>query len=186
MSYYVSLEQSLFKSVREALKTIGHPNVEVRYADANTLEPSNTYCVLNILSVGQVGVEVASFKGREEDPLWLGDFTTPATYSALVQISVLGRDSLVVAPKLKSAVTNNRVVLDEFRGNGLGTTTRGDLRNIPQNRESGFVQMMNFDMGITFSHMEVQEAEVVRNVGISGIGQHSKTTDYYNPDPLEE
>ena len=146
MSYYVKLEQSLFKSIKSALKTVGHPNVEVRFAGANNLEPTSTYCVLNILSVGQVGVEVASFKGREDDPLWMGDFTTPATYYAFVQISVLGKDSLVVAPKLKSAVTNNRIVLDEFRNNGLGTTTRGELRNIPQNRESGFVQMMNFDI----------------------------------------
>lgn len=186
MSYYVKLEQSLFKSIKRALKTVGHSNVEVRFAGANNLEPTSTYCVLNILSVGQVGVEVASFKGREDDPLWMGDFTTPSTYYALVQVSVLGKDSLVVAPKLKSAVTNNRIVLDEFRNNGLGTTTRSELRNIPQNRESGFVQMMNFDMGITFSHMEVQEVEAVRRVGISGLGEHSNTTDYYKPDPLKE
>jgi len=184
-SYYQKLEKALYLSLEGTFKLLGYEGIQIWFSHTNSLEPTKTYCVINILEVEQIGREVGEFVPSEIEGEWQGDMVTPTSYRALVQFSVLGKSAEEIAPRLMSAMSNNRVVLDLFVENGLGGMYRSSLRNSPQTREGGYIPMLNFDRSFSFSYVETQEVISVRNIGVEGFNSLRYTSDYYDLPPID-
>lgn len=160
--YYDLLEERLYAAVEESLTTMGLPLVKVLFASGDALEPSRTYCVLNILGVEQIG----RITGTQLDPD--GNVGHPTYYKALVQFTVIGGSARQVAPTMRQSIVNNTLYRNIFLKNGLSQTYRSGLRNIPQKRDTEWIECFNFDIHFNFMFVDYQEMDSVDSVIITG------------------
>lgn len=163
MAFYEDLEANLYSATQSALTLAGHTGVEIVYANSNALEPANTYCVINIINLTQTGY-------TNEDTFLIG--TPPALhtvthYIANVQYSIIGERSRIVAPDFRHAVVNNRASLMAFKEKGFGLLRKSQFRNIPQLRDTTWVDCFNFDVELSFAITDDQQINWVDYVKIN-------------------
>lgn len=152
MAFYEDIESQLYDATEIALRLSGHSDVEINYANSDVLEPDNTYCIINIIELEQ--------KGRtNEDSLLLEDeglvvLYTTTHYSAHIQYSVIGANARQVAPDFRHTIVNNRACFMAFAERNFGLLDRSRLRNIPQKRDTQWVDCFNFDVELSFALRE--------------------------------
>lgn len=163
MSYYEDMEGHIYVATRNVLDFIGYPTVRVFYAEADVLEPEKTYMIINILDVEQVGLtNEASYVFGPEETL---DTTTH--YKVLVQFTITGDSSRIVAPDFRHNIINNRACSFEYNKENLAFLMRGKLRNVPYKRETQWVDCFNFDVEMSFALQTRQSHDWVEQVVIN-------------------
>lgn len=165
VGYFMALENTLGDVVSSLLEKIDITGVQTIIAYEDGLEPEGTYCVIDVLDVDQVGkTNKATFlKSRTEEVL-----ETMSHYSGLVQISVIGKESPMVASALHHHLTNNQVGKDVLDRNGLGVLRKSSLRKIPQQRESRWVNSFNMDLNVSFAIYTIQTYDWVEYITVNG------------------
>lgn len=151
MAFYDDLEASIYRATTKALALTGYPDVRVIYAKSNTLEPSETYCVINIIDVVQNGFT------NESTRLVFDKLYTTTHYSANIQYSIIGESARSVAPELRHTIVNNRACYFAFNEQSLGILRKSQLRNVPQLRDTQWVDCLNFDVELSFAVSSVQD-----------------------------
>jgi|SRR5690606_8158707 len=164
MSIYVPVKTALQSSITSVLSEIGYENTQVIHSHQNGLEPTNTYCIVNILGYEQKG-------GRDE-----ASFIEPSTdilesvvhYGVRTQLSFVGLDSEQVGADFRHSLINNRRCFEIFQRANLGILLRGDLRRIPQKRETQWVAAVNMDVDFSFAVFTRQSYDWIEYITIDG------------------
>jgi len=147
MSIVKQIRPKLNNALKDILDTIGYTDTKVIYSDQNGLEPDNTYGVVNILNISQVGFrDESTLIYAQPDNL---EFVTHHTIST--QISFVGTEAGSVAYDFRQNMVNNRRCFEILMRSNFGIASRGDVRRIPQKRESAWVEAYNMDIDFTFS-----------------------------------
>lgn len=165
-SYYQAFRMRLWEALSETLIDLGYPDVEVWMGGQNALEPQKTFCVFEILNLTDVGRFSESYYWDEDKEEFLSHFTTFMT--SLVQITVIGKDSEIVAPNLRQSFVNNRKNHDLFRSKGLSITKRSGMRPNPQKLDTEWMDCFVFDINLDFSFVDSEEYDYVEYFVING------------------
>lgn len=167
--FYEVIEASLYDSVREVLDNLGYQKVPVVYANQNVLEPSKTYCVINILDFVQNGYRdegtFISQDPSQEDPNVLD---TISHYSIPTQFSFIGESAGNVSHDFRHNTINNRKAYESFMKRNFGLLQRSSLRKAPQLRETEWVAGFNMDISFSFAIHTRQSYDWVEFINING------------------
>lgn len=167
MSIFTQIQDNLYDAVHNAISVLGYPNVVVVFSSKNVREPSQTYCLINILDIEQQGFrdEGTFLKDDASDPE-KGYLEFIAHYFLQVRFSFIGASADIIASEFKHNIPNNRACIDEFRKLNWGILNRSGVRRIPQPRDTQWVEMFNMDMNLSFSIHTEQEYSWVEKVGV--------------------
>lgn len=134
MDIYTSLEDRLWK-----LSTVISPDVPVVFGYENGREPSESYIMINVLSVEQEGESsIPALLNRDRK------LDVRVWYSTLVQFSFYGSEAgknahnyihLLNAPQAREEMSRSNVAI----------LTKTRLRRSPQRRETEWVDAFSFD-----------------------------------------
>ena len=164
MSIYSAVETSLRSCIEDILDVIGITDVPVIYSHQNGLEPTSTYCILNVLGHTQIGrMNESTYLMKDEDVL-----ESITQYSVQTQISFVGANADGVASDFKHALSNNRSCIDVTQRNNFGILNKSQLRRIPQKRETQWVAMSNMDIDFSFAVRTRQSYDWVEFITLNG------------------
>lgn len=162
MSLYSDLEQAIRNTAKLAL--IEYPTTRVMFSHNNTTEPDESYVVINILEIRQIGRHSTSSKLDSNNTL-----STQVSYEVMVQFSFLGSLSPEMSHEFTQRLNNNYLVLDSMKKNKVKMMRKSSVRRIPQLRDTEWVD--NFNIDVTFSYIgltqdvvDIIEAVVVEDV----------------------
>lgn len=165
MAFYEDFEKNLYDATEKALEIAGHTGVPIRIASVDSLEPGSTYCIINVIELEQKG------RVNEDSVLFIENESailhTTTHYGAHVQYSILGANARIVAPDLRQAIVNNRACFMAFAERNFGILDRSRIRNIPQKRETQWVDCFNFDVELSFALRDKQQMNWVEWVKIN-------------------
>lgn len=162
MSLYSDLEQAIRNTAKLALRQ--YPTTRVMFSHNNTTEPDESYVVINILEIRQIGRHSTTSKLDSNNTL-----STQVSYEVMVQFSFLGSLSAEMSHEFTQRLNNNYLVLDSMKKNKVKMMRKSSVRRIPQLRDTEWVD--NFNIDVTFSYIgltqdvvDIIEAVVVEDV----------------------
>lgn len=156
MSVYSDVRTSIRKGALVALQEFTNP--QVIFSHANGAEPAESYVVINILQVEQVGKGYTSTLVNELDEL-----TIQANYNIYVQFSFLGSKSGEMSQVFTQQL-NNVLVREEWQRNSINLRTKTNIRRAPQKRDTKWVEYHNMDVVFTYAVNTQQIVDVVEAV----------------------
>lgn len=152
MSVYSSVRSDLRKSALAAL-SVEYPDSPVIFSHSNGAEPAESYVVVNILSIDQIGQGSRSTLTNEDE-----EAVFSATYEVFVQYSFCGSESGSMAHEFNHRINNDPATLLEHKRNNLGFMRKSQIRRAPQKRDTQWVEYHNID--VTYNYI-VATKEVV-------------------------
>ena len=147
------LDRNLYTAIKSILNNLGYSNTQVVYANSNVLEPENTYCILNKISVSRAGRVDESATMPLANPILV--YTN--YYTLLLQVSFVGKEADELMFDFNDAVFSNRMCIEAFQKNNFGPMSKSDVRNIPQKRDTGWVEMWNVDLNLSYAIQSKQQ-----------------------------
>lgn len=161
---------SLFSDVRTAIRKVcltalsEYPTAQVIYSNSNGSEPTDTYAVINILSIDQQGHHSTSSKLDSNNIQ-----SVQVCYEVTVQFSFIGSLSGDLAQSFTQRINNNYKVFEDLKRNKLGVMRKTQIRRAPQKRDTKWVEYHNLDVvfsyiGLTRDTVDLIEAVVVEDV----------------------
>lgn len=162
MSLYSDLEQAIRNTAKLALTQ--YPTTRIKFSHDNATEPAQSYVVINILEMRQIGRHSTSSKLDSSNTL-----STQVSYEVTVQFSFLGSLSAEMSHEFTQRLNNNYLVLDSMKKNKVKMMRKSSVRRIPQLRDTEWVD--NFNIDVTFSYIgltqdivDIIEAAVLEDV----------------------
>jgi len=177
-----------YSDVRKAIRTAAlaslseFPTAPVIFSNSGGTEPAESYAVVNILSINQIGHHststLASISTAPEafgfDQQWglhwsesTGYFLpVQVCYEILVQFSFIGSLSGDMAQSFTQRINNNPVSLEELKKNKLGLMRKSQIRRAPQKRDTKWVEYHNMDVTFNYIVQTIQLVDVVEGVVI--------------------
>lgn len=141
-----------------------YPTSPVIFSHLNGAEPSESYTIINILSIEQQGHHQTATLTNENEEL-----NVSAVYEILVQFSFCGSLSGDMAHSFTQAINNSPVVLEELRRNKLGVLRKSTLRRAPQKRDTKWVEYQNMDVTFNYIVNTNQLVDVVEHILLEDI-----------------
>jgi hypothetical protein len=156
LSVYSDVRTSIRKGALVALSEFTNP--QVIFSHSNGAEPAESYVVINILQVEQVGKGYTSTLVNELDEL-----TIQANYNIYAQFSFVGSKSGEMSQVFTQQL-NNVLVREELQRNSLNLRTKTNIRRAPQKRDTKWVEYHNMDVVFTYAVNTQQIVDVVEAV----------------------
>ena len=156
MSVYSDVRTSIRKGALVALSEFTNP--QVIFSHSNGAEPAESYVVINILQVEQVGKGYTSTLVNELDEL-----TIQANYNIYAQFSFVGSKSGEMSQVFTQQL-NNVLVREELQRNSLNLRTKTNIRRAPQKRDTKWIEYHNMDVVFTYAVNTQQIVDVVEAV----------------------
>lgn len=156
MSIYSEVRASIRKGALVALAEF--PSPQIIYSHSNGTEPAESYTVINILQIEQVGRGYTSTLVNELDEL-----TIQANYNIYVQFSFVGSKSGEMSQVFTQQL-NNVLVREEWQKSNLNLRTKTNIRRAPQKRDTKWVEYHNMDVVFTYAVNTQQVVDVVEAV----------------------
>lgn len=156
MAIYSDVRQAIRKGALAALSE--YPTTPVIFSHSNGTEPAESYVVINVLQIEQVGKGYTSTLVNELDEL-----TIQANYNVYVQFSFIGSQSGEMSQSFIQRL-NNVLFREELIRNNLGLRTKTNIRRAPQKRDTKWVEYHNMDVVFTYAVNTQQIVDVVEAV----------------------
>lgn len=156
MSVYSDVRTSIRKGALVALSEFTNP--QIIFSHSNGTEPAESYAVINILQIEQVGKGYTSTLVNELDEL-----TIQANYNIYAQFSFVGSKSGEMSQVFTQQL-NNVLVREELQRNSLNLRTKTNIRRAPQKRDTKWVEYHNMDVVFTYAVNTQQIVDVVEAV----------------------
>lgn len=156
MPIYSDVRQAIRKGAIAALSE--YTTTPVIFSHSNGTEPAESYVVINILQIEQVGRGYTSTLVNELDEL-----TIQANYNVYVQFSFIGSQSGEMSQSFTQRL-NNVLFREELIRNNLGLRTKTNIRRAPQKRDTKWVEYHNMDVVFTYAVNTQQIVDVVEAV----------------------
>lgn len=177
MSVYSDVRTNIRKGALAALAEF--PTTPIIFSHSSGTEPAESYVVINILQIEQIGQAytstLAPITGTYGWSLGFGysfseSDATPkldiqANYNAYVQFSFIGSQSGEMSQSFKQRL-NNVIIREEFIRNNLGIRSKTNIRRAPQKRDTKWVEYHNMDVVFTYAVNTQQDVDVVEAVVI--------------------
>lgn len=160
MSVYSDVRAGIRRGALAALSE--YPDHEVIFSHTNSTEPSQSYVVINILSVEQQGRQSNSTMTSLVDNQEVQTIT--ASYEVYVQFSFIGSLSGEMSSSFNQRLGSNPIVEQEFRRNKLGFLRKSQVRRAPQKRETKWVEYHNLDAYFSYSAITQQVVDIIETV----------------------
>lgn len=161
---YTAIEETLQPALKQILEEIGYTDTLVIFSHQNGLEPTNTYCIINFLQIEQLGFkDEATFIMQDQDYL---EFVTH--YNLNTQITFCGKEAPSTAFDFRHSLINNRRSIDILSQANYGILTRGDIRRIPEKRETQWVECHNMDIDFSFAVLTRQTYDWATSFVVNG------------------
>ena len=147
---------SLFTQLRTNIRKVAitalseYPTTPVIFSNLNGAEPAESYVVINILDILQIGRNVTSSKLDTQLRQ-----ATQVSYEISVQFSFIGSLSGDMSHSFNQRINNNYLVFEDLRKNKLGIMRKSNVRRAPQKRDTKWVEYHNQD--VTFSYIAVTQ-----------------------------
>lgn len=164
----------VYTQVRTAIRNVALASLSeftspvVIFSNSNGLEPSESYCVVNILSINQIGHHNTSTKVNLASEL-----SIQVVYEAMVQLSFVGSLSGDMGQSFTQRINNNPLTLQELKRNKLSVMRKSLIRRAPQKRDTAWIEYSNMD--VTFSYI-VNTQQVIDTVEGVVIQQNIETS----------
>jgi hypothetical protein len=177
---------AVYSDVRKAIRTTAlaslseFTNPQVIFSNSNGTEPAESYAVINILRINQIGHHststLASISTAPEafgfDQQWdlhwsesTGYFLpVQVCYEILVQFSFIGSLSGDMAQSFTQRINNNPLSLEELKKNKLGLMRKSQIRRAPQKRDTKWVEYHNMDVTFNYIVQTIQPIDWVESV----------------------
>lgn len=156
MPVYTDVRQAIRKGAIAALSE--YPTTPVIFSHSNGTEPAESYVVINVLQIEQVGKGYTSTLVNELDEL-----TIQANYNVYVQFSFIGSQSGEMSQSFTQRL-NNVLFREELIRSNLGLRTKTNIRRAPQKRDTKWVEYHNMDVVFTYAINTQQIVDVVEAV----------------------
>lgn len=167
VSIYEQLEDSLIDSFEEALPE-RYAGTPIIFSHGMGLEPKDTYIVLDIINMVQIGRTQTSTRAspkQEVDEEQIDyELTSKGDYEVTVQVSAIGKKAGAIATDLHHLI-NTTPVWEKFQLNELYPIRKTDVRRSPVLRDTRWVERMNMDVTFTYSVYTKQDIDVIEKVG---------------------
>lgn len=160
---------SIYSEVRSAVRHGAWSTLKEIYIDEATApiifshlsgaEVNESYVVINILSVDQIGHNQTSTLTNPTNQL-----SIIANYEVSVQFSFCGSEAGSLANTFSQRINNNPVVWEAFRKNKLGIMRKTQLRRAPQKRDTQWVEFFNMDVTFSYAVNTLQEVDVIEGL----------------------
>lgn len=150
------------------------------FSNSNGLEPAESYAVINILSINQIGHHststLASISTAPEafgfDQQWGLHFSESTGYFLPIQVcyeivcqfSFIGSLSGDMAQSFTQRINNNPVSLEAVTKNKLGLMRKSQIRRAPQKRDTKWVEYHNMDVTFNYIVQTIQPIDWVESV----------------------
>lgn len=145
---FTSVQDNIRKVVITALKE--YPTVPVIFSNMNGQEPAESYVVVNVLGIAQIGQHNTSSKLDSQNRQ-----AVQVAYEVTTQISFIGSLSGNMSHSFNQRINNNYLVFEDLKRNKLGVMRKSSIRRAPQVREERWVEYHNMD--VTFSYIAVTQ-----------------------------
>jgi hypothetical protein len=156
---------AVYSEVRTAIKRIAeqannaYPTMPIIFSHTNGTEPSETYLVINILDIQQIGHH--STPGLTDPSLVLD---ARVSYEVMVQYSFQGSLAGDAVHDFTQKINNNPLMFEQLQKYKLGFMRKTQVRRAPQKRDTKWVE--NFNLDVTYSYVinsrqDVDTVEVV-------------------------
>lgn len=160
MSVYSSVRTAIRNTALKALDE--YPTSPVIFSNGNGTEPVESYAVINILNIVQIGHHMTSTLTDVDEQL-----SIQASYEIMVQFSFIGSFSGDMAQSFTQRINNNPIALEELKKNKLGLMRKSQIRRAPQKRDTKWVEYHNLDVTFNYIVNTTQLVDVVEGVVIA-------------------
>lgn len=174
---YSDVRQAIRKGALAALSEF--PTTPVIFSHTSGVEPAESYVVINILQIQQIGhaytATLTSITGTHGWSLGFGynfsesdaspKLSIQANYNITAQFSFIGSQSGDMAQSFTQRL-NNVLFREELIRNSLGLRTKTNIRRAPQKRDTKWVEYHNMDVVFTYAVNTQQIVDVVEAVVI--------------------
>ena len=158
------VQDGIYDSFTAILRDMGYVDTLVVFANENGLEPRNSYLLVNILDNKHVGRHSSgTFLTEEKEELVTIEF-----YEICLQLSFIGKHSQNIAWDWDSEVPAQHYTREEFQKRSLGYMRKSNIRRNPQPRESGWSEMFNLDMDLSFSIITRRREDWIEYITFNG------------------
>lgn len=149
---------TLFTQLRTNIRKVAitalseYPSISnvVIFSNGNGTEPAESYVVINILEVRQIGQHNTSSKLDSQNRQ-----AVQVAYEVMVQFSFIGSQSGDMSHSFNQRINNNYLVFEDLKRNKLGVMRKSNVRRAPQKRDTKWVEYHNMD--VTFSYIAVTQ-----------------------------
>jgi hypothetical protein len=128
----------------------------VIFSNSNGLEPAESYCVVNILNIQQIGHHNTSTKVDLNSQL-----SIQVVYECLCQFSFVGSLAGDMVQSFTQRINNNPLTIQELKRNKLSIMRKSQTRRAPQVRDTKWIEYQTLD--VTFSYI-VNTLQVIDTV----------------------
>lgn len=157
MSTYSDVRAGIRIGIIKALSEYTDP--QVIFSHSGGSEPSESYVVVNILSIEQQG-----HSSNSTNVNGLNELSITASYEVFAQVSFVGSKSGEMSQSLSQRVSNNPIVLEEFRRNNLTFMRKSQIRRAPQKRDTKWVEYHNIDLTFSYNIRTQQVVDIIETV----------------------
>lgn len=156
---YSDVRQAIRLGAKAALSEF--PTTQVIFSNSGGAEPSDSYVVVNILSIEQQGHHSTSTLVTEDEELIF-----QVAYEVMVQFSFIGSLSGDMVQSFAQNINNNPLTRLELQRNKLGFMRKSQIRRAPQKRDTKWVEYHNVDVTFNYVVITNQLIDVVEGVVI--------------------
>lgn len=166
MAIYSSLKTGLRKGTFKALSDFftNEQTAPIVFSHRNGAEPAESYVVINVVAIEQIGLGYKSTLTNE-----LEELTLQGSYEVRVQFSFCGSESQEMASTFTQRIGNNPVIHEEFSRYGLGYMRKSSIRRAPQKRETEWVEYQNIDVTFSYTVSTQQVVDVIEAVVLEDV-----------------
>lgn len=159
---------SVYSDVRAGVREVAltaliteFPTVSVIFSNLNGTEPAESYVVVNILFIDQIGQQRVSTLLDLNEKLSVSAF-----YEVQVQFSFCGSLSGDMSHTFNYKIGNDPWVKEELLRNNLGYMNKTQVRRNPQKRDTQWVEYHSMDVTFNFTHNVQQTVDVIEHVAL--------------------
>lgn len=173
---YSDVRAAVRNAALGALKDFTNP--VVIFSNNNGSEPSESYVVVNILSIeqqGHVSKSTLTTVGNE--------LIFQVAYEIQAQFSFIGSLSGDMVQSFTQNINNNPVSTEESKRQKLGFMRKSQVRRAPQKRDTKWVEYHNMDVTFSYVIITSQPVDIVTGVVIQeNISNNTETIKF--PDSI--
>jgi len=157
------IKDSIYDSLEAIFRELDYPEAKIVFANENGLEPTKTYCIVNILDRQRQGrTSYSTYLSRDAES-WDTEF-----FTLCLRLSFNGKEADSLSWDFDDGLPAIKPFMEEFQKRKLGFLRKSKLRRIPQPRETQWVDAWNLDVDFSFAIQSRHVMDWVEFITING------------------
>ena len=156
---------AVYSLVRTAIRNVAltslseFTNPVVIFSNSGGTEPAESYVVVNILGITQIGHHNTSTLTNTSEEL-----SIQVVYEIMCQFSFIGSLAGDMVQSFTQRINNNPVDLESLKANKLSLMRKSPIRRAPQQRNTQWIEYQTIDVTFSYIVNTQQLVDVVEGV----------------------